>query len=364
MKVKEIVSHIENLAPLSYQESYDNAGLQIGSLNADVKAALLTVDITEEVVDEAISKKAGLIISHHPLIFGGVKRITGANYIERVIIKAIKNDISIYSAHTNIDNVEGGINGKICEKLELQKCRILVPLENQLLKLVTFVPVEHIEKVREAIFVAGAGQIGKYDCCSFSNEGIGTFRAQKGTNPFVGKVGEIHQEKEYKLETILPKALKGKVLNALLSSHPYEEVAYDLFPLENKFNTVGAGMVGELKDAVEEKEFLNIIKDKFNLSIIRHTQLLNKKIKKVAVCGGSGSGFLRSAISAKADIFITGDFKYHQFFDAENKIVIADIGHYESEQFSVELFNDILKKNIPNFALYLSEIKTNPINYY
>ncbi|HBF88862.1 MAG TPA: Nif3-like dinuclear metal center hexameric protein [Bacteroidales bacterium] len=364
MKIKEIVSYIEEIAPISYQESYDNSGLQIGKMDTEVDSALLTVDITEEVIDEAILKNIKLIISHHPLIFGGVKRINGANFVERIIIKAIKNDIGIYSAHTNIDNVENGINAKICEKLELQNCKILVPRDNELLKLVTFVPISHLEMVKEAIFNTGAGHIGKYDCCSFSAEGTGTFRAQNDANPFVGKIGEIHHEKESKLETIIPRFLKNKVINALLKVHPYEEVAYDIFPLENKLSDVGAGMIGELKEPIEEIKFFNHLKKTFNLSIIRHTELSGKKIKKIAVCGGSGSSFLKNAIAAKADIFITGDFKYHQFFDAEGKIIIADVGHYESEQFSVELFNDILKKNIPNFALYLSEIKTNPINYY
>lgn len=364
MKIKEIISHIEEFAPVSYQESYDNSGLIIGNSSSEVNSALLTIDVTEEIIDEAIAKKCGLIISHHPLIFDGIKRLNGNNSVEKIIIKAIKNDIAIYSAHTNLDNVESGVSGKICEKLNLKNCKVLIPKEHNLLKLVVFVPQNHIEKVREALFNAGAGHIGNYDKCSFSSAGEGSFRASEKANPFVGEKNEIHFEAETKLETIFPKHLKNKIIQALLSSHPYEEVAYDLFLLENQTSNIGAGMIGELENEVSESEFLEILKQKFKLSVLRHSPLLNKKIKRIAVCGGSGSTFLKKAISEKADVYVSGDFKYHQFFESENKILITDIGHFESEQYSVEIFYDILKKNIPNFAVNLSEINTNPINYY
>jgi dinuclear metal center YbgI/SA1388 family protein len=363
MKIKDIITALEEFAPLAYQESYDNAGLIIGDKNDKAKAALLCIDITEEIIEEAITKGANLIISHHPIIFSGLKKITGKNYIERIIIKAIKHDIAIYACHTNIDSVIGGVNSKICDKIGLTNCKILSPISNELRKLVTFVPEDHAKTVRDVLFNAGAGTIGEYDNCSFSTKGNGSFRASESADPFVGEIGKIHIEPEIRIETIFPKHLQSKVINSLLTAHPYEEVAYDIYSLDNKYNNVGIGMIGELKENEEELPFLKRVKEIFKAKSIRHTRLLNKKIKTVAVCGGSGSYLLNNAIASKADIFITGDYKYHQFFDAEDKIIIADIGHYESEQFTKEIFYEILTKKLPKFAVYLSEINSNPINY-
>ncbi len=363
MKIKDIINVLEDFAPLAYQESYDNAGLIIGNKNSETNGALLCIDVTEEIIDEAIKKDANLIVSHHPIVFSGLKKITGKNYIERIIIKAIKHDIAIYASHTNIDSVIGGVNSKICEKIGLKNCKILSPISNGLQKLVTFVPEDHADKVRTALFNAGAGNIGEYDSCSFNTKGEGSFRASDNANPFVGEIGKLHTEPEIRIETIFPKSIKSKIINSLLSNHPYEEVAYDIYPLENKYNKIGIGMIGELEISEDELPFLNRIKDIFNAKSIRYTNFLNKKIKKVAVCGGSGSYLLNNAITSNADIFITGDYKYHQFFDAEGKIIIADIGHYESEQFTKEIFYEILTKNLPKFAIYLSEINSNPINY-
>ena len=363
-KIKNITSFFENLAPLQLQESYDNAGLIVGDFNADIDTVLVTLDVTEEVVEEAINKNAGLIVAHHPIVFSGLKKITGKNYVERTLLRAIKNDIAIYAAHTNLDSVEGGVNGKICEKLGLKNCKILQPAGGQLKKLVTFIPVEHAEKVREAVFAAGAGSIGNYDSCSYNTEGEGTFRGNENTNPFVGEKGKIHNEKEIRFETVFPSYLQGRVISALLNAHPYEEVAYDIYSLENKFNKVGMGMIGTLAEETSETDFLQQLKTTFNTGIIKHTALKNKKVKKVAVCGGAGSFLLNQAIAAGADFFVSGDFKYHQFFDAENKIVIADIGHFESEQFTKELFYELLTKNFPKFALHLSEVNTNPVFYF
>lgn len=364
LKIKDIVSEIEKHAPLSFQENYDNAGLITGDANAVCNSVLLTIDTTEAVVNEAIKLGANLIISHHPIIFTGLKKITGKNYIERTVILAIKNDIAIYAAHTNLDNIFNGVNKIIGDKLGLVNCSILVPLGNQLKKLVTFVPEAHAEKLRISIFEAGAGQIGNYDSCSYNISGHGSFRALKDANPFVGKIGEIHFENEIRFETIFPAHLKSQVVKALLAAHPYEEVAYDIYSLDNKYNKAGAGMIGELKEEIEVSSFLNELKNIFKVPVIRHTKLLQRNIKKVAFCGGSGSFLLKNAINQKADIFITGDFKYHQFFDAENQIVIADVGHFESEQYTKELFYDILTKKFPNFAFHFSEVNTNPVNYF
>ena len=364
MKLKEISAFLERYAPLMYQESYDNSGLQVGDYSMELTGALLTLDVTEELMEEALEKGVNLVIAHHPVIFEGVKSLTGKNMSERVIMTAIKNDIAIYAAHTNIDAVSNGVNGKICEKLELENCRILEPLESVLKKLVVFVPLSHAEKVREAMFENGGGQIGEYDNCSFNMEGKGTFRGGEHTNPFVGEKGSMHTEEEVRIETIFPSHEKGRVIGAMLQAHPYEEVAYDIYPLENKFKKVGMGMVGELKKEMSEEEFLQELKKIFSTGCIKHTALLGKKIKKVAVSAGAGSFLLRKAISSGADIFVSGDFKYHQFFDAEGRIIIADIGHFESEQFTRELFYELLTKKFPKFAVHLSDVNTNPIKYF
>jgi dinuclear metal center YbgI/SA1388 family protein len=363
MLIREIISYLESVAPPAYQESYDNAGLIIGDPETTITAVLIALDITETVIDEAVETDCELIIAHHPILFKGIKRLNGNNYVERCVIKAIKNEIAIYAAHTNLDSITGGVNSKICEKIGLTNLSILAPAKEQLLKLVTFIPGDHLGNVRDAIFEAGAGMIGKYDNCSFSTDGIGTFRGGAETNPYVGEPGEFHFESESRFETIFPKHLKNKIINALLKSHPYEEVAYDLYPLENSFHEVGAGMIGELPGAENEIDFLSGLLEIFECKTIRHTYLLGKPVKRVAVCGGSGSFLLPAAIAAGADIFITADMKYHDFFDAEEKIIVADIGHYESEQFTKELFYEILIKKFPNFALRLSEVKTNPVLY-
>ena len=363
MQLKQITQYIESIAPLAFQESYDNAGLIIGHPDDEISGILITLDITEEIMDEAISKKLDLIVCHHPIIFSGIKKLNGKNYIERCVAKAIKNDIAIYAAHTNLDSVFGGVNSKICEKLELHNCQILAPTSNFLKKLVTFVPVADAKKVREAIFEAGAGHIGNYDSCSFNQTGNGTFRGNDQTNPYVGEKNELHSEEETRIETIFPKHIQSKVIQALMKAHPYEEVAYDIYPLDNEYTQAGIGMIGELQEPVDELDFLRKIKAAFNCEVIKHTRLLGKPIQKVAVCGGSGSTYLGKAMAQKADIFISGDFKYHQFFDAENQIIIADIGHYESEQFTKEVFYELLTKKFPKFAVHLSDFSTNPVSY-
>lgn len=363
MQVKDITRLIESMAPLAYQESYDNAGLIVGDANDDVSGVLITLDITEEIMEEAIRKNLNMVIAHHPIVFGGLKKLNGRNYVERSVIKAIKNNIAIYAAHTNLDGVFGGVNSKICEKLKLQNCRMLIPMQGMLKKLVTFVPVSHAEKVRTALFEAGAGQIGNYDSCSFNQQGLGSFKGNDSTNPFAGEKNKLHFEEETRIETIFPKHIQGRVIEAMIQAHPYEEVAYDIYPLDNEFPLAGTGMIGELAEPVDEHHFLQTIKETFYCQALKHTALLGKPIKKVAVCGGSGSSFLNRAIAQNADIYISADFKYHQFFDAEKKIVIADIGHYESEQFTKEVFYELLTKKFPKFAVHLSEISTNPVNY-
>ncbi len=363
MQIKEITGILEEFAPPALQESYDNAGLIIGNKDDNVSGILITLDVTEEVIDEAVNLGYNFIVSHHPVVMSGVKRFNGNNYVERCIIKAIQNKIAIYSSHTNADSVLKGVNGKICDKIGLKNCKILDPKKQSLLKLVVFVPKDYVQEVRSAIFETGAGHIGNYDSCSFNVEGEGTFKGNDETNPFVGKVGEHHVEKEVRVETIFPSFLKGKIINALLNVHPYEEVAYDIYPLNNEWLEAGSGMYGELEIPEDEMTFLSRVKEIFGCGSIKFTNILNKPIKKVAVCGGAGSFLLSKAKAVGADVFISGDFKYHQFFDAENEIIIADIGHFESEQFTKEVFFEILTKKIPNFAVRLSNVNTNPIKY-
>ncbi len=363
MQIKQITQYIESIAPLAFQESYDNSGLIIGHPEDEVSGILITLDITEEILDEAIIKKLNLIVAHHPVIFGGIKKLNGRDYVERCVAKAIKNDIAIYAAHTNLDSVFGGVNSKICDKLNLRNCRILDPMTNFLKKLVTFVPTAHAEKVRNAMFEAGAGSIGNYDSCSFNLNGTGSFRGNAQANPFIGQKNQLHMEEETRIETIFPKHLQSLIIQALLKAHPYEEVAYDIYPLDNNYPQAGIGMIGELQTPIDEMDFLYQLKKVFNCKVVKHTQLLGKQISSVAVCGGSGSTYLNMAIAQKADVFISGDFKYHQFFDAENRIIIADIGHYESEQFTKEVFYEFLTKKFPKFAVHLSEKSTNPVNY-
>ncbi|MFC2080325.1 Nif3-like dinuclear metal center hexameric protein [Bacteroidota bacterium] len=364
MILREITAFFEKLAPLLYQESYDNSGLQVGDYSMEITGALITLDVTEGVVDEAINKIFNLIICHHPVIFSGVKSVTGKNTTERILQKAIKNDIAIYAAHTNMDSIVQGVSHKMCEVIGLKKCKILDPILGKLKKLVVFVPESHEEKVRMALFEGGAGVIGKYDSCSFNTKGEGTFRGGEGSDPFVGEKGKLHKEAEIRIETVFPEHVKGSVITAMLQAHPYDEVAYDIFPLENKYSEIGMGMIGEMEPPISETKFLEVLKKRFQTGVIKHSELTGGMIKKVAVVGGAGSSLLIKAISQKADVFVSGDFKYHQFFDADGKILIADIGHFESEQYTREIFYDLLIKKFPKFAVQLSEINTNPIKYF
>ena len=361
--IKQVIQYLEQLAPPVYQESYDNCGLLIGSAEWELTKILVTLDCTEAVVDEAIAKGCNLIIAHHPIIFGGLKKLNGKNYVERTVIKAIKNDIAIYAIHTNLDNVQHGVNAKICEKLGLINIKILAPKTGTLKKLSVFVPQTHLQVVQEALFNAGAGNIGNYSECSFYATGMGTFKGNEKSNAFVGEVGKQHQEPEFKLEVLVDDARLNNVISAMLKTHPYEEVAYDVYAILNTNTTIGSGMVGELPQELSAEAFLKHLKSAMNLNVIRFTPYSNK-VKKVAVCGGSGSFLLKNAIGAQADAYVTGDFKYHEFFDAENRLMIADIGHYESEIFTINLLADEILKKFPTFAVILSEINTNPINYY
>jgi dinuclear metal center YbgI/SA1388 family protein len=363
MKIAQIIGAIEEFAPLPLQEDFDNAGLQVGDVTQKVKGILLCLDITEEVVDEAIELDCNLIISHHPLLFKPIKSLSGKTYIERCVVKACRYDIVIYSAHTNLDNVWGGVSFRLAEKIGLQNLRVLKPKEDSLLKLSTFVPAEHAETVRNALFHAGAGNIGNYDSCSYNTEGSGTFRASEEAHPYVGEIGKLHTEPEIKIETIIPAYKKPIILRTLLASHPYEEPAYDFCPLSNDWYRVGTGVVGELPSEEDEESFLQRIKTIFQLKNLTHSPLTGKKIREVALCGGSGAFLIKDAIAYGADIFITGEAKYNDYYDVEDHILLAVLGHYETEHYTKEIFFDIITKKIPNFVVHFSNVNTNPVNY-
>ena len=364
MLLKDIIAHLENLAPPGLQESYDNSGLIVGNKSTEIKSALIALDCIESTVDEAIAHKCNLIIAHHPIVFSGLKRFNGSNYVERTIIKAIKNDVAIYAIHTNLDNVKHGVNSKICEKLGLLNTKILSPKNDEFKKLVVFVPFESKDKIVNVLFENGAGVISNYDECSFTVDGTGTYRPGEKTNPYKGEKGTREQAEEYRIETIIPSHSQNKIISEMIIAHPYEEVAYDVYPIEVNSSEIGSGMIGILPEELSPIEFLNRLKKNMKTECIRHTILPEKPIKVVAVCGGAGSFLLNAAKIQKADVFITSDFKYHQFFDAENEIVIADIGHFESEQFTIELLYESLKEKFPKFALRCIGHNTNPVNYF
>lgn len=363
MKLSELSSFLDSSLPLSFQEEWDNSGLQTGDPGMEISSALVALDVTEAVVEEAVRTGSNLILSHHPLIFSGIRKITGRSSTERIIMNSIRNNIAIYSAHTNLDMVSNGVSKKMALKLGLENISVLRTLKNKLQKLVTFVPEDHLGRVREAIFSAGAGVIGNYDLCGFTAGGTGSFRGGENTSPFTGEKGILHFEKELRFETIFYSHLKDRVIKALLAAHPYEEVAYDIYALENDNIDAGLGCTGEFPEPVDETVFLLKLKSVFGAEGIRYSKLTGRPVKKVALCGGSGASLLNDALKRGADAFVTADIKYHAFFEPENKLLLVDCGHYETEKFSVEILYDLIVKNFPNFAVRFSETNTNPINY-
>ncbi|GAB4155611.1 MAG: Nif3-like dinuclear metal center hexameric protein [Winogradskyella sp.] len=363
MTVQDVINKLQDLAPLNYAEDFDNVGLLVGDKNQNVSGILVTLDTLEAVVDEAIENNCNLIVSFHPIVFKGLKKLTGKTYVERVVIKAIKYNIAIFSIHTALDNAFQGVNSIICNQLELQNKKILIPQSGTLKKLQTYVPKDYAESLRTALFEAGAGNIGNYDSCSFNLQGTGTYRGNEDSNPSVGEAGKFHEENETLISVVFQRHNQSKIVSALFNVHPYEEVAYEITTLDNTNQYIGMGMIGELKTEMNELDCLNYIKSKMNTECLRHSKLLDKPIKKIAVLGGSGSFAIGAAKAAGAQLFVTADLKYHDFFSAENDLVLADIGHYESEQFTKSFLVDYLSKKITNFAVVLSKTNTNPVKY-
>lgn len=363
MQLSSILTHLQNLAPLAYAEDFDNVGL-LTSHNNEITGILVAHDALEEVIDEALEKKCNLVVCFHPILFSGIKKITGKNYVERALIKAIKHDIAIYAIHTALDNHQKGVNKIFCNALGLKNTKILVPKEQYIYKLVTYTQPDNADKLRNALFDAGAGSIGNYECCSFNSKGIGTFMGNENSNPEYGDRFEFVETEEVKIEVTFEKHLQSKILSTLFKNHVYEEVAYEIYKLENQHQNIGLGMVGEFEEAMSEQDFLQFVKDKMQCGGIRHSSFLNKPIKKVAVLGGSGSFAIKNAIGVQADAFLTADLKYHQFYEAEKQLLLADIGHFESERFTKNYIVDYLKEKITNFAIILSEVNTNPVKYF
>lgn len=364
MQIRDITGYLESLAPISSQESYDNSGLIVGDASTEVTNVLVSLDCVESTVEEAIEKGCELIIAHHPIVFKGLKKLNGKNYIERTVLKAIKNDIAIYAIHTNLDNYRFGVNYEIGKRIGLTNTRVLQPKQEVLSKLICYIPIEYADAVSQAIFNAGAGSIGDYDECGFQTEGKGTFRPNDAANPFIGDAGALSSVQEVKFEAVCSNHSLGKVVQAMIAAHPYEEVAYEIFPMLNTHSYEGSGMFGTLEQPMETAAFLEHIKETFNCGVIRHTTPISTTIKTVAYCGGAGSFLLEAAKRSGADVFITGDYKYHEFFDADNSIMIADIGHFESEQFTSHRIADILTGKFATFAVQLTAVNTNPINYF
>lgn len=364
MKVSEVIAVLEELAPQKYAEDFDNTGLLVGDTQAEITNILVTLDTLETVVDEAIQKDCNLIVSFHPIIFSGLKKLTGQSYVERTVQKAIKHDINIFAIHTALDNAHNGVNAMICEKLGLDDRRILIPQKNTLKKLVTYAPKDEAETLRNALFEAGAGHLGNYSHCSFNSFGNGTYKANSHAKPTKGRPGELHIEEEVEIAVIFQKHLEKPVLQALFNTHSYEEVAYEVITIENSNKQIGMGMIGTFEQAMSENEFLAFVKKTMKTGCVRHSGLLQKEIKKVAVLGGSGSFAIDAAKAAGADAFVSADLKYHDFFKAENQILLADIGHYESEQYTKDLLVSFLTKKISNFAIVLAQTNTNPISYF
>jgi dinuclear metal center YbgI/SA1388 family protein len=363
MKIKEIIAVLEEMAPLAYAEDFDNVGLLVGDSQSESSGVIVCHDALEYVIDEAIAKNCNLVVCFHPILFSGIKKITGKNYVERAILKAIKNDVAIYAVHTALDNHSAGVNKIFCDALGLTNTKVLIPKQNFIQKLVTFTTVDNAEEVRSALFQAGAGTIGNYDHCSFNSEGFFTFKGNENSNPVIGEKGKLHTGSEIKIEVVFEKHLQSKIVKALLTHHIYEEVAYEIYDLQNAHQNIGLGMIGELETEMDEKDFLYFVKDKMIADGIRHSAFRDKKIKKVAVLGGSGSFAIKNAIQAGADAFLTADLKYHQFYEAENSLLLADIGHFESERYTKNYIVDYLRKKILNFAIILSEENTNPVKY-
>lgn len=364
MTVTDITSELEKLAPLPFAEAFDNVGLLVGDAQMEVTGVLITLDTLESVILEAEKTGCNLVISFHPIIFKGLKRLTATTYVERTVTLAIAKGIAIYSIHTALDNVPGGVSGKLSEIIGLKNTHVLIPKKGSIRKLVTYVPNNAHELLLNKLFEAGGGELGNYSCCSFSNGGLGTYLPGDRAKPSIGSVGVLSKETEQQIHLTFTAEREMAVLEALKAFHPYEEIAFELTTLDNDYQQLGMGIIGELDTPMAEIAFLDLLKSKLNIPTIRHSELRNTPVMRVAVLGGSGAFAIEAAIASGADFLVTSDFKYHDFFKAEGKIILADVGHFESEQFTKNLLVDYLTEKFPNFAIRLAETQTNPVKYF
>lgn len=364
MTISEVLSILNKWAPLANAEDFDNVGLLVGDQKQKVTHIMVAHDALEAVVLEAAAKSCNLIICFHPIIFSGLKQLTGKTYVERAVIQAIKHDIAIYAIHTALDNVPHGVNAGMARALGLSDCKVLIPKKEHLFKLTTYVPHVDVSRVCDAVFKAGAGQLGNYSECHFQTDGLGTFKAGENAQPALGTIGSRHEEAEKQLHFVLEKHRATAIISALKQEHPYEEVAYEMTSLVNTHPTLGMGRIGKLEKPMSPMDFLAHTKKAFSAGGIRHSKIGDRPIEKVAVLGGSGAFAIAAAKGAGADALVTADLKYHDYYQAEDRILLTDIGHYESERFTKNIIADYLTEKIRNFAIILSEENTNPINYF
>ncbi len=363
MVIKDVTDYLEQLAPLHYAEDFDNVGLLTGDYNDPVNGILVTLDCLENVVDEAIEKNCNLIVAFHPIIFKGLKHLRASDYVRKTVVKAIKNDIAIYAVHTAIDVANGGVSYLMASELGLKNITTLTPKKGLIKKLITYVPNDHIHDVKKALFNAGAGSLGNYDECSFSTSGTGTFKGNEKSEPVIGESGTRSTVNEQQLSITYLPHLESKILKALFTSHPYEQVAYEVSTLENTYQNIGMGAIGTLENTLNVDDFLKLLKAVYGSGAVRYSLSRKRNIKTVAVLGGSGAFAIQNAIRAGADAYVTADLKYHDFFQGEN-ILLCDVGHYESEQFTKNLLQEYLSKKFSSFAILCADARTNPVNYY
>ena len=364
MKIKEVIQFLEQKFPLHWQEDFDNCGVQCGDKERELTGIVVCFDMSEAVIDEALAQGSNMVISHHPIIYKhGLKKIEPTNRVGKIIYKALENKILLYSMHTNIDSGKAGGNVLFAKKLELQNLSVLVPKENQFCKLVVFVPAENSALLKEAMFKIGCGNIGNYSHCSYSCEGIGSFKPLTGVNPHIGKHNRLERVDEERIEMIFPKNIKRQVIETLYGHHPYEEPAFDIITLENQNREVGLGRIGLLPTSMLAKDFILYIKEKLNLDFVKFSGNRDAEIKKVAVCGGGGASFISEALTAGVNAYITGDLKYHDFFIPENKMLLIDIGHFEGEHFIREIITSLLQENFNTFATHFTEVEIPVIHH-
>ncbi|QJP34435.1 Nif3-like dinuclear metal center hexameric protein [Nonlabens sp. Ci31] len=363
MKIKDVIAHLEVLAPRFYAEDFDNTGLLTGEKTTDLTGILVTLDCLENVVDEAIDNNCNLIVSFHPIIFSGLKHLQPDDYVRKAVVKAIKNDIAIYATHTALDLAKGGVSYRMAQEMGLNNVKTLIPKSQLIKKLVTYIPQDHFEEVKEALFAAGAGTLGNYSECSFSTDGEGTFRGNEWSKPQLGEALKRSTVKEKALSITFLPHLEAAIKATLINFHPYEEVSFEISTLENSYQNIGMGVIGDLAEALETEEFLRKTKSVFKTGVVRSSFSRKRTIKKVALLGGSGAFAIKNALQSGADAYITADLKYHDFFQGQD-LLLCDVGHYESEQFTKNLLHEYLKEKFSNFAVLCAQARTNPVNYF